>query len=107
MYDVDRLGISRVMEEVKEYMGAKDNIHLSYDIDAVDPLFAPSTGTAVRGGLTFREANYICESLAETGKLNSMEVVEVNPSLQSADASKVTVDMALTLIRSAMGQVIL
>ena len=55
MYDVDKHGIGGVMEEVQEYFKDRSHIHLSYDIDALDPFFAPSTGTAVRGGLTFRE----------------------------------------------------
>ncbi|CAE7653998.1 aga-1 [Symbiodinium microadriaticum] len=107
MYDIDKKGIGRVMEEVKDHMQGR-NIHLSYDIDALDPFFAPSTGTAVRGGLTFREGNYVCESLWETGRLTSMEVVEVNSNLaQHAHEAEQTVDMALTLIRAAMGRTIL
>lgn len=54
MYDIDKKGIGKVMEEVQDYMSGR-NIHLSYDIDSMDPFYAPSTGTAVRGGLTFRE----------------------------------------------------
>ena len=55
MRDVDKYGIGRVMEECNDYLHNKDHIHLSYDIDCIDPFFAPATGTAVRGGLTFRE----------------------------------------------------
>ena len=106
MHDVDRLGIGRVMEEVEAYLGDR-NIHLSYDIDALDPFFAPHTGTAVRGGLTFREGNYICERLYATGKLTSMELVEVNPSYRSLQPSDTTIEMGLTLIGSAMGQTLL
>jgi len=107
MYDVDKLGIGKVMEQTCDHLSKHQNLHLSYDIDALDPFFAPSTGTAVRGGLTFREGNFICEYLAESGKLSSMELVEVNPSLHSDMDSKQTVEMALTLIGSAMGQKIL
>ncbi len=107
MYDIDKLGIGKVMEQVEDYLKNKSNIHLSYDIDALDPFFAPSTGTTVRGGLTFREGNFICESLAESGKLTSMEIVEVNPSLHSDVDAKDTIDMAITLIGSAMGNRIL
>jgi hypothetical protein len=56
MYDIDKKGIGKVMEEVQDYMSGR-SIHLSYDIDSMDPFYAPSTGTAVRGGLTFREVN--------------------------------------------------
>lgn len=67
-------------------------------------------GTAVRGGLTFREANFICEALSATGKMNSMELVEVNPSLHVGNSdlnTKETIEMSLCLIGSAMGQTLL
>jgi arginase len=57
MYDIDKKGIGKVMEEVQDYMAGR-SIHLSFDIDSMDPFYAPSTGTAVRGGLTFREVTY-------------------------------------------------
>jgi len=107
MYDIDKIGIGKVMEEVASYLKNKDSIHLSYDIDAIDPFFAPHTGTAVRGGLTFREGNFICESLYASGKLKSMELVEVNPSLHGGVDPKATIEMATTLIGSTMGQSIL
>lgn len=107
MYDIDKIGIGKVMEEVVSYLKNKDSIHLSYDIDAIDPFFAPHTGTAVRGGLTFREGNFICESLYASGKLKSMELVEVNPSLHGGVDPKATIEMATTLIGSTMGQSIL
>jgi arginase len=107
MFDVDRLGIGKVMEETMDYLDGFQNIHLSYDIDALDPFIAPHTGTAVRGGLTFREGNYICESLWATGRLTSMELVEVNPSLHSDMDPKLTISTALSLISSAVGKTIL
>lgn len=109
MHDVDRYGIGAIMDKTNEYFKDKKHIHLSYDIDALDPFFAPHTGTAVRGGLTFREGNYICEALYETNKLSSMELVEVNPSVNSEmyQNSNDTIEMAMTLIGSAMGQRIL
>jgi arginase len=106
MHEVDKYGIGRVMDEVVEYFGDRP-LHLSYDIDALDPFYAPHTGTAVRGGLTFREGNYICEVLSKTGRLKSMELVEVNPMLNPMHDPKLTIDMAITLIGSAMGQSIL
>ena len=60
MRDIDKYGIGRVMEEVNDYFRDRANIHLSYDIDAIDPFYAPSTGTAVRGGLSFREGRPRC-----------------------------------------------
>lgn len=64
-------------------------------------------GTAVRGGLTFREGNYICEALAETNRMTSMELVEVNPSLHTDINPTKTIEMGLALIGSTMGQTIL
>lgn len=110
MNDIDRHGIGRVMDMTLEHLAQKDNIHVSYDIDALDPFFAPATGTAVRGGLTFREGNFICESIYATGKLTSFELVEVNPMANPQlriSASQDTVEMAMTLIGSAMGKTIL
>ena len=107
MYDVDEKGIGVVMKETMDYLQAYDNIHLSYDIDSLDPFFAPHTGTAVRGGLTFREGNFICEFLHASWKLGSMELVEVNPSLHQDKDPKYTIDVALTIIGSTMGKTIL
>jgi len=106
MHEVDKYGIGHIMTETINYLEDR-NLHLSFDIDAVDPFFAPHTGTAVRGGLTFREANYICEALAETGCLTSMELVEVNPMIHTHQSESLTLDMAVKLIGSAMGQRIL
>ena len=106
MHDIDRLGIGKVMEQTNDYLNGK-NLHLSYDIDALDPFYAPHTGTAVRGGLTFREGCYLCEALEATGRLTSMELVEVNPSLHGDIDSKKTIEMGLALIGSTMGDTIL
>lgn len=106
MYEIDRYGVGEVMRQCVEHL-KMPNIHLSYDIDALDPFFAPHTGTSVRGGLTFREGNYICEALAETQRLRSMELVEMNPNLHTNLSIKSTVDTALTLVGSALGQRIL
>jgi arginase len=106
MYEVDKFGIGKVMEQTLDHIKNKD-VHLSFDIDGLDPFFAPHTGTAVTGGLTFREGNFICESLAETGCLTSMEVVEVDPMLCKDINPERTIDCAITLIGSAMGKRIL
>lgn len=106
MYDIDRLGIGKVMEETLDYIGDR-NIHLSYDIDAIDPFYAPHTGTAVTGGLTMREGNYVAEALFASNKLTSMELVEVDPTQHKDMDPSRTIDAALTLIGSAMGQRIL
>eukprot|EP00283_Hemiselmis_rufescens_P019302 CAMPEP_0173449588 /NCGR_PEP_ID=MMETSP1357-20121228/43013_1 /TAXON_ID=77926 /ORGANISM="Hemiselmis rufescens, Strain PCC563" /LENGTH=361 /DNA_ID=CAMNT_0014416193 /DNA_START=132 /DNA_END=1217 /DNA_ORIENTATION=- len=102
MYHVDKYGIGGVMERTLEHLQHRP-LHLSYDIDAVDPLHAPATGTTVRGGLTFREAHYVAEACGESGQLGSVDMVEVNPSLGSDADTKETVEMGLAIVSSAMG----
>lgn len=77
MHDVDKYGIGKVMELALDYANPKRDlpIHLSFDVDALDPTVAPSTGTPVRGGLSFREGHYITEALAETGCLVSVDIM--------------------------------
>jgi len=84
MRDVDKHGIARVCEMAIEAVGPSYDcpLHLSLDIDSVDPHFAPGTGTCARGGLTYREIHYICEECALTNRLVSMDLVEVNPLLE-------------------------
>lgn len=111
MTEIDRYGIGGVMERAKEILFKKGErpIHLSYDIDAVDPHFAPSTGTKVRGGLNYREAHYIAEDLAQTQALVGMDLVEINPRLGYLDPGFMkehnpTVEIGLELIASALGK---
>ena len=110
MHDVDKYGIARVMERALDHVVGRTArpLHLSLDIDSIDPLFAPSTGTRVNGGLTYREAYYVAESFAATGLASSMDLVEVNPSIAADHAgTQTTVAMAVGLISSAMGNQIL
>ncbi|KAI9908070.1 hypothetical protein PsorP6_003530 [Peronosclerospora sorghi] len=109
MQEVDRYGIGKVMEMALDHLIGKKQraLHMSYDIDAVDPLVAPSTGTRVRGGLTWREAHYVAEAVAETNLLVGLDMVEVNPKLAPGIGAKLTVEMALMLIASALGNRIL
>jgi arginase len=108
MSDVDRWGIGQIMERTFKHLG-NCPIHLSYDVDAVDAEYAPHTGTVVRGGFTFREANFIAESVAETNRLCSMDLVEINPTLGdgNSEIENETVQLGLTIVSSAMGQRIL
>jgi arginase len=103
---VDRYGIGQVVDMALDHLKNRP-LHMSYDIDAVDPHWAPSTGTVVRGGLTFREANYIAEAVSDTGRLVSMDLVEVNTSLADKDAGDKTVEMSMTIVESALGSRIL
>jgi len=105
MQDVDAHGIGGVVQSAVEYLEGRP-LHMSYDIDAIDPDVAPSTGTAVRGGLTYREANYICEAVGDTDCLVALDVVELNVNLEQSSAA-MTMDVGQQLIASAMGRRIL
>jgi len=104
MADIDRLGMAKAMEQAIAVAAKGDGIHLSLDMDAIDPDEAPGVGTPVRGGLTYREAQLAMEMLAASGKLRSIEVCEVNPIL---DEGNRTATLAVELIASALGQTIL
>ncbi|HVZ41804.1 MAG TPA: arginase [Candidatus Kapabacteria bacterium] len=105
MTDIDRLGIYRVMEETLRYLGERaDHIHVSFDLDSVDPTNAEGVGTPVPGGLTYREAHLIMEMIAEFGAFSSLEVAEVNPILDTMNRSAL---FAADLVASAMGKRIL
>jgi arginase len=104
MADIDRMGMSAAMEKAIAIASKGDGIHLSLDMDAIDPDEAPGVGTPVRGGLTYREAQLAMEMLAASGKLRSLEVAEVNPIL---DQGNRTAALAVELVASALGQTIL
>ncbi|KAI9511779.1 arginase [Russula earlei] len=106
MHEVDRYGIGTVVEMALDRVNPDRSkpIHLSFDVDALDPSVAPSTGTPVRGGLTFREGHYICERLYETGLLVAVDLMEVNPSLKDAADAQQTVAVGCSLVRAALGR---
>jgi arginase len=101
MKDVDRHGITRVMEQAIDIASSGTaGIHVSFDMDVCDPSEAPGVGTPVRGGLSYREAHMSMELIAESGRLTSLDVVEVNPSL---DVRNTTAELGTELILSALG----
>ncbi|XP_077394680.1 arginase-2, mitochondrial [Festucalex cinctus] len=107
MRDIDRLGIQRVTEVALDHVLARKQrpIHLSFDIDAFDPSLAPATGTAVNGGLTYREGIYITEEVHNTGLLSVMDLVEVNPMVGTTRAAvEATASLAVDVIASSLGQ---
>jgi arginase len=105
MTDVDKLGMRAVMEEALSITGADGRpIHVSFDMDGIDPSEAPGTGTPVKGGLSYREAHLAMEMLHESGQLGSIETVEINPIL---DTRNQTATLAVGLICSALGKSIL
>jgi arginase len=105
MHDIDRRGIAAVMEEaIARITSGTDGFHISFDLDVVDPREAPGVGTPVPGGISYREAHLAMEMLAQTGKLCSLDLVEVNPIL---DDRNVTAELAAELALSALGKRIL
>lgn len=102
MHDIDRRGLASVMEEalMRVSMGTA-GIHVSLDMDALDPAEAPGVGTPVLGGISYREAHLAMEMIAQSGKLLSMDLVEVNPIL---DAHNVTAELAVEFALSALGK---
>ena len=94
------------MELALAHIGMDTPIYLSLDVDALDPMFAPSTGTPVRRGLTLREGNFICEAVHETGSLVGMDFVEINPKLEE-HGKEDTVRTGISLVRCALGDTLL
>lgn len=105
MSDIDKRGmLDCVNEAIAIASAASGGFAVTFDIDIIDPRFAPGSGTLVRGGATYREAHLALEAIAENGGLRSFEIVEVNPML---DQSNITVELACELILSALGKTIL
>ena len=104
MSDLDRFGVEKVIEGALERVQGAPWVHLSLDMDVVEPEQAPGVGTPVRGGMSYREAHLALELLAGSGLVDSMEVVEVNPIL---DRENATGELAVELVCSALGQRIL
>ncbi|HLS20335.1 MAG TPA: arginase [Bacillota bacterium] len=102
MQEIDRLGMPKVMEETIAYLKERtDGVHLSLDLDALDPTEVPGVGTPVIGGLTYRESHLAMEMLAEVNIVTSAEFVEVNPIL---DVKNKTAEVAVELIGSLLGK---
>jgi arginase len=105
MEEIDRRGIYEVSREAIEIASrGTEGIHVSFDVDVMDPTVAPGVGTPVRGGLTYRETHTVMEAVAESGRMVSMEVAEVNPIL---DTQNSTAEVAVEMVASAFGKRIL
>ena len=99
MKEIDRIGMARVADETLEKLAHVKRIHVSFDADSLDPSIAPGVGTPVSGGLTFREAHLLMELLADSGKVSSLDLVEVNPILDRENATaKIMVEMTSSLL---------
>ena len=105
MSDIDRHGVQPIMEAaLARVTDGTDYVHVSFDLDAVDPTIAPGVGTPVKGGLDYREAHLIMELVADAGVMSSLEMVEVNPILDDRNTSAA---FAVELVQSAFGKQIL
>ena len=104
MSDIDRIGMERAVEASLAHVSGPGFVHVSLDLDALDPEIAPGVGTPVKGGLSYREAHLAMELVAESGLLSSLDVVEVNPIL---DRANTTAELAVELVASALGARIL
>jgi len=105
MKEVDRMGIARATEEAIAIASrANGGLHVSFDMDALDPSAAPGVGTPVRGGLNYREAHLAMEIVADSRRLTSLEIVEANPILDTRNA---TAELGTELVLSALGKRIL
>ena len=105
MNEIDRRGMNACIEDAISIASqAPGGFAVTFDVDILDPLDAPGSGTLVRGGISYREAHLALERIAETGKMRSFEIVEVNPTL---DTNNRTAELAVELILSALGKTIL
>ncbi|KAH9487502.1 argininosuccinate synthetase [Bulinus truncatus] len=106
MQEVDELGIKETIRQALSHIdpSGKAPIHVSLDVDGMDPLFTPSTGTAVPGGLTLREILFIAETISKTGRLSVLDVVEVNPKIGSKQEVEATVSNTTDVIASFFGR---
>lgn len=104
MEEIDKHGMSVVMARALRKLKGVEHLHVSFDLDAVDPQVAPGVGTPVKGGLNYREAHLIMETLNESGSMSSLEIVEVNPILDNRNQSA---EFAVELIQSGFGKKIL
>ena len=100
MRHIDEHGMRHTMTEVLQDLDADTHLHVSFDLDCLDPLDAPGVGTGVRGGPTYREMQLAMEMIADTGRLSSLDVVEINPAL---DVRNRTAELAVEFVQSLFG----
>ena len=98
---IDEVGMRRVIEEALEGVDADTHLHVSFDVDVLDPTIAPGTGTPVPGGINYREAQLVMEMIADSGRLGSLDIVEVNTALDRGNA---TAELAVDLVESLFGK---
>ena len=101
MRHIDEVGMRRTMEEALAGMDARTHLHVSFDVDFLDPVIAPGVGTTVRGGPNYREAQLCMEMIADSGRLRSLDIVELNPAF---DKRNQTAKLAVDLVESLFGK---
>ena len=98
---IDEIGMKRAMEEALEGIDADTHVHVSFDVDFLDPAIAPGVGTTVPGGPNYREAQLVMEMIADTGRLGSLDIVELNPAFDDHNRTGV---LAVDLVESLFGK---
>ena len=98
---IDEVGMKRAMEEALEGVDEDTHLHVSFDVDFLDPSIAPGVGTTVPGGPNYREAQLVMEMIADTGRMCSLDIVELNPALDNHNA---TAELAVDLVESLFGK---
>ena len=98
---IDEIGVSRAMKEALEGVDADTHLHVSFDVDFLDPAIAPGVGTRVKGGPNYREAQLVMEMIADTGRMGSLDIVELNPAF---DKRNQTAKLAVDLVESLFGK---
>jgi arginase len=98
---IDEIGVSRAMKEALEGVDADTHLHVSFDVDFLDPAIAPGVGTRVKGGPNYREAQLVMEMIADTGRVGSLDIVELNPAF---DKRNQTAKLAVDLVESLFGK---
>ena len=98
---IDEIGMKRAMEEALEGIDADTHVHVSFDVDFLDPAIAPGVGTTVPGGPNYREAQLVMEMIADTGRLGSLDIVELNPAFDEHNRTGL---LAVDLVESLFGK---
>ena len=98
---IDEVGMKRAMEAALDGVDADTHVHVSFDVDFLDPSIAPGVGTTVPGGPNYREAQLVMEMIADSGRMGSLDIVELNPLL---DAQNATAKLAVDLVESLFGK---
>src|SRR5690606_32155867 len=98
---IDEIGIKRVMEEALDGVDDNTHLHVSFDVDFLDPSIAPGVGTTIPGGPTYREAQLVMEMIADTGRMASLDIVELNPAFDNQNRTAL---LSVDLVESLFGK---